>query len=331
MPANLTQQYLKAEQEYRRAATPDEELACLQAMLRELPKHKGTDKLQAELKQKISKAKKEIESGGKGKGRKGHGVRVPRQGAGTVAVLGGPNAGKSQLVRTLTNASPEVAEYPFTTHQPLPAMMPWEDVMVQMIDTPPITRDHLEPYMQGIIRGADLALLLVSLGSDDGIDHCQELVDRLAATKTRLGRESCLDAADLGASYTQTRLVATMLDVPDAADRQELLTEFCPLDVPRSAVSVVTGAGLEDLQRAIFSALDVVRVYSKLPAAKEPDFERPYTLRRGGTLLDMAELVHRDFATHLRFARVWGTAVHDGTTVKGDYVLHDRDIVELHK
>jgi hypothetical protein len=87
---------------------------------------------------------------------------------------------------------------------------------------------------------------------------------------------------------------------------------------------------LEPLREAIYRAMDVVRVYSKLPAAKQADMERPFTLRRGSTVMEMAGQVHKDFLDHLKFARVWGTAVHDGTVVKGDHVLHDLDIVELH-
>ena len=327
MPANLTQQYLKAEAEYRRASTPEEELECLQIMLRELPKHKGTDKLNAELKQKISKVKKELQQP---KEAKRAGLRIPRQGAGRAVIIGGPNAGKSQLMRSLTRATPEVAPYPFTTTQPLPGMMPWQDVMVQLIDTPPITADYLDPIAQGLIRGADLALLVVDLGCDEGIDGLQEVLQHLSSTKTRLAAESYLDEADIGVSYTGTLLVPNKIDVPEAAERLELMHEFCPLDFPEHVISAERGTDLEQLRDAIYRPLDVVRIYTKLPNAKEPDYDRPFTIRRGGTLLEIAELIHKDFASNLKFARVWGSAVHDATQVKGDYVLHDKDVVELH-
>ncbi len=329
MPANLTPSYLKAEEEYRRAGTVEEELKCLQVMLAEIPKHKGTDKLQADIKAKIAKAKRELQAERR-VGKKSHGVRIPRQGAGTVVLLGGPNAGKSQLLKSLTRANPEVAPYPFTTHVPIPGMMPWEDVFVQLVDTPPITREYMESYTQGFIRAADLVLLTVDLGSDAGIEQCQDVVDRLAQTKTRLGRTSCLGEEDVGLSYTQTFLVPNKMDLPDAPQRLELLHELCPLDFPEYVISAQHGTGLEPLREGIYGAMDVIRVYSKLPAAKEPDLQRPFTLRRGSTLLDMAGQVHKDFLDHLKFARVWGSAVHPGTAVKGDYVLHDKDVVELH-
>src|SRR4051794_26801652 len=207
MPANLTPQYKKAEEEYRRAQSPEDELRCLELMLREIPKHKGTDKLQAELKAKISKAKHESEAAKKS-GKKGpHGPHIQRQGAGRAIILGGPNAGKSQLLAKLTRAMPEVAPYPFTTRELQPGMMPWEDVMVQLIDTPPITADFLDPSLLGVIRGSDLALLIFDAGSDDGVDGLTPLLDRLNQSKTRLARESYLDDEDVGLSFTQTFLV----------------------------------------------------------------------------------------------------------------------------
>ncbi|GAF93342.1 unnamed protein product, partial [marine sediment metagenome] len=169
MAANLTQQYHKAEEQYRQAATPDEELRCLEVMLRELPKHKGTDKLQAELKQKISHARKESESEAKA-GKKSHRTRIPRQGAGRAVLVGGPNAGKSALLAALTRATPEVAPYPFTTRESSPGMMPWEDVQVQLIDTPPVTADACDPTLVGLIRGADLVLLVADIGNDEGLE-----------------------------------------------------------------------------------------------------------------------------------------------------------------
>ena len=330
MPANLTAQYLKAEEEYRRATTLEEELKCLQVMLQEIPKHKGTDHLQAMLKSKISKAKKEIQAEKRGAGKKSRGLRIPRQGAGTAIILGGPNAGKSQLLASLTRATPEVAPYPFTTQLPAPGMMPWQDVTVQLIDSPPITGDYMESNTYGLIRAADLALLVVDLGADEGIEGCQDVLDRLNNTKTRLAKTSYLDEEDIGLSFTQTFLVPNKIDLPEAAERLELLHELLPMDFPEYVVSAQQRTGLEALCEAIYKAMDMVRVYTKLPSAREPDRDRPFTIRRGRTLLELAGLVHKDYIDGLKFARVWGTAVHDGTLVKGDYVLHDEDIVELH-
>lgn len=329
MAANLTPQYHKAEQEYRRATTKEEELKWLQAMLREIPKHKSSEKLQSELKQKISRTKKEIETDRK-TGKAGPGFRIVRQGAGTAVVLGAPNVGKSQLMASLTRAQPEVAPYGFTTRIPAPAMMPWNNVQVQLIDTPPVTADFLDPVLYGIIRAADVALLVVDLGCDEGIEQCQELLEHLEGTKTRLGRTSSLDERDVGLSFTRTLSVINKIDMPGAAERLELFHELCPLDFEEHVISAVDGTGLEELREAVYHSLGVIRVYTKLPHAKEADMSNPFTIPAGGTVMDVAVQVHKDFVDNLKFARVWGEQVHDGTVVKGDHVMCDRDIVELH-
>ncbi len=236
MPANLTQQYLKAEAEYRRATTREEELACLQVMLKEIPKHKGTDHLQADLKTKIAKLKKDLVAEKSGK-KSGRGLRIPRQGAGTAILLGGPNAGKSQLICSLTRATPEVAPYPFTTQTPAPAMMPFEDVTVQLIDTPPVTKDFMDPHIYGLVRSADLVLLMVDLGSDDGMEQCQEVLDRLSGDQNPPGGQSYLDENDVGLSYTRTFAVPNKIDLPEAAGRLELFHELCPLDFTEYPIS----------------------------------------------------------------------------------------------
>jgi ribosome-interacting GTPase 1 len=330
MPANLTPQYHKAEAAYRQAESPQEELECLQLMLREIPKHKGTDRLQADLKTKIAKVKAETQKSSASSATKAAATKIPKQGAGRVLLIGAPNSGKSQLLAALTRAQPEIAPYPFTTQAPMPGMMLYEDCPFQLIDLPPITADYFSPATIGLVRGADLVLLVIDLGSDSLVEETSAVLDQFANGKTRFGRHTMLDEEDIGVSYTQTLVLLNKMDDPQAHERLALLDEFLDLPLDRIEVSATQGTGLDHLRREVFERLEIVRVYAKHPKEKEPDRSKPFTIRRGETLVEVAEHVHRDLAAQLKGARIWGAAVHDGTTVKPDYQPQDGDVVELH-
>ena len=329
MPANLPPQYSKAEAEFRKAATPAARLETLREMFRLLPKHKGTEKLQSDLKQKISRAKDEIE-GARSPGKKtAPGHKVPREGAGQVVLVGGPNGGKSAILAALTNARPEVAPYPFTTRAPYPGIMTWQDVRVQLVDLPPVTADFLEPWVPTLIRSADAALLVVDLASDDLIDAAEAALARLNAVHTELVGELPFDVDDEAVRHIKTVLVANKLDADGAEDRLEVIREWAAETFPVIASSVLKGQGLDVLRRASYDLLGLIRIYTKIPG-KPADRTKPFTVPCGSTVADLAVEVHRDFEQSLKFARVWGTGVFEGQTVKRDHELHDADVVELH-
>jgi uncharacterized protein len=330
MAANLTPQYLEAETEYKKAQTPDDRLAALRKMWSLLPKHKASEKLQAELKKKISAAREELEDRQHKGGKKaGASHKVPKQGAGQVILVGPPNAGKSRLLTRLTRATPEVAPYPFTTREPHVGMMDWEDTKVQLIDTPPITADFLEGYLSSMVRTADAALLMVDLADDDGPFTVQAVLDRLAQAKTVLVGRNPDAIDDFSIEYVRTMLVANKIDADGAADRLDIVREMLADQFPIQAISAEHGQGMEELRHAIYQFLNVIRVYTKKPG-KPADMTSPFTVPEGSTLIELATHVHRDFEEKLKSAKVWGTGVFDGQSVPRDHVLHDKDIVELH-
>ncbi len=330
MPANLPPQYSKVEDELRRAGTPAERLELLRELFRILPKHKGTEKLQSDLKQKISRARDELAEGARGGKKSGVSHKVPRDGAGQVVLIGGPNAGKSALLKALTHAHPEVAAYPFTTRAPQPGMMPYDDVMVQLVDLPPVAPEFLEPWLPSIVRSADAALLVVDLGDDDGPDAAEAAVRRLAEVHTELVGTLPHDAEDEAIIHVPTALVAHKLDAPGAADRLEVVREwFGDRFGPTVPASAVVGLGLDELRRAAYDLLGVIRIYTKVPG-KPVDRAHPFTVPAGSTVLDLARTIHRDLEHTLKFAKLWGTGVFEGQTVKRDHELHDADVVELH-
>lgn len=327
MSANLTLRFKLAEKAFRQASTPLEELRCLETMLTELPKHKGTDKMQADIKGRISRLKKQL-AAAKPDGARAS-SRVPRQGAGRAVIIGPPNSGKSQLLGALTRAEPEIGDYPFTTRTIQPAMMPWQDVLIQVIDTPPITKDVFDANVEALIRNSDVVVLLLDLGSDEGPQDLMGLLDRVEVSKTRLAAESFVDQNEIGVTFTQTIFAPNKIDCSDSEMRLEFFNDERPLKFQTCPISALVGTGLDSLRDSIFGALDIVRIYTKLPTEKEPDMTNPYTMPRGSTLSELAPKIHQDFAGGFKNARVWGENVHDATIVKGEYILFDKDVIEL--
>jgi ribosome-interacting GTPase 1 len=327
MPANLTPIYREAEAKFKAAVTREERIAALEEMLRVIPKHKGTEHLQADLRSRLSKLKQEPK---KKSIAKGLSHKIPKEGAGQVALVGAPNSGKSSLVASLTHAKPDVAAYPMTTLKATPGMMPFEDVGFQLVDLPPLCHEHVEPWVFDLTRASDLVWLVVSIQAPlQGLELVEELLGGKAIGLYPAGSDAPVSPRP-GWSYKKTLLVMTGMDIPGALGDLEALEELVDLPWPRVTVSTTTGDSLDDLGKATFEALDIMRVYSKEPR-KDPDLTRPFTLPRGSTVEDLAAAIHKEIAQEIKFARVWGPSAFDGQSVHEHHVLEEGDIVELHR
>ena len=330
MPANLTPQYKEAEERYRQAGTPEEKLAALEDMLAIIPKHKGTEHLQADIKTRIAKLRKLDEK--KGQGKHGPEYNVEKEGGGQVVLVGPPNSGQSTLLSRLTNARPEIGDYPFTTQKPLPGMMEYEDIKFQIVDMPPVTEEFTEPWMVAVGKNADACALVVDMNAGSVLEDIETTLGVLEKHRLRLwGWERTAPPVE-GTVLMQTRkavMLANKMDLSDAADNLQVISEMYGDRFPILEVSGATGAGLEEVRQTVFRMLDVVRVYTKIPG-KPADMKSPYVIPRGTTVIELATMVHKDLAQKLRFARIWGTHMFDGQMASRDHVLEDKDVIELH-
>jgi ribosome-interacting GTPase 1 len=296
-------------------------------MLQLIPKHKGTERLQADLKTRLKEARSEAHAEKSApKGTRSY--RIPRQGAGTVILVGAPNSGKSRMLKELTSAHPEVAAYPFTTREPLPGMMHWQDVTMQLIDTPPVTVHHIEPYLTGFVRSADAVVLCMDGSGDDAPQKTLDVLNQFANRKARLASSTGFDEEDMTIVNVRTLLAVTHASDPDAQLRVEMFRELSGSNLETLMVEFDDASTIEPLRSAIYDMLGVMRLYTKRPG-KPAEQDSPFTLPIGATVEDLAERVHRDLAASLKHARIWGIAG-DGLTVGRDHVLADRDVVELH-
>jgi ribosome-interacting GTPase 1 len=323
MPANLPPQYFEAEKNFRAAKTPVEKIVALEEMLAIMPKHKGTDHLRAELRSRIAKLN---QMSAKKSGAQRTSMIIEKEGAAQVAVIGLPNAGKSQLVARITNASPMVGDYPFTTHAACPGMMVFENIQIQMIDTPPLAPQSIEWWLTPMLRRADALLIMVDL-SNDPLGQIDAILEELSKMRISIGAEKSGEEVIL--SQPKAIIIGNKLDLDGAHDNYAILQNKYGEQLPVTAISAKDGTGVEELRFKVYKMLDIIRLYTKVPGQK-PDFNTPIILKSGSTLADAAASVHKDFGAKLKYARVWGSGKHDGIMVKREHIMQDGDIVELH-
>jgi len=324
MPANLPPTYFAAEKVYKNAKSIPEKIAALEEMLAIMPKHKGTDKLRAGLTRKIAQLRENAEA--RSKTKRGSVYSIDKQGASQMILVGMPNTGKSSLLAALTHATPDIANYPFTTSVPVIGMMPYEDIQIQIIDLPPIADEVRKLPYYNLLRTADVLLIVVD-GSGDPVTELELLFEELEEGKVF---SPFTDEEDIpiGAVRKKMLIIVNKCD-GCGEDVIEKMDAFLAGRIDMIAVSAKDGAAMDDLKQRIYQVAEIVRIYTKVPH-KKPDMGSPYVLQAGKTVMDLAREIHKDFAENLKYSRVWGSSRFEGQSVQRDYVLQDGDIVELH-
>ena len=325
MPANLTPEYFKAEKWYKSATTNDEKILALERMLAVMPKHKGTDHLKADLRKKLSRLK---DAGTQKKGGSHVDIfHVPRGGAGQIVLIGTPNCGKSSIVAALTNAKVNVADFPFATGGPVPGMVTFEDVHIQLVDMPPIAADYSAPGQVGTYRNCDLIAIVIDL-SGDVAEQFGVCMDFLETRDLLIDAETPASDDHGNALAKEAFFICTKTDIANSG-ALENLKQLSKRPLEFVEISTVTDGGLDELPKKFFELLGIIRVYAK-PPGKPADMTEPFTLPVGSTVMDLATDIHRQLAEKLKFARIWGTGVYDGQNTQRTHVLNDKDIIELH-
>jgi hypothetical protein len=328
MPANLTPQYLSAEKRYKEAQSDRERLEALKEMYALMPKHKGTDKLQADLKRRISQLRDDIQKGGKGSKQQFR-YHVDSEGMPQIVLIGPTNVGKSQLLAALTHAHPEIADYPYTTRIYLPGVMNYLNYHIQIVDMPPISTDFMEFWVTEIIKHADAALLVVDLAAADPLSPVEEIQHLLKEKNIHLTRKEWPPDPYRQEHYLLTMIVGNKSDQKSAPENWQVLQELYGSEFLMCPVAAINGSNLEELKKMCVQFLNIIRVYSK-PPGKPHSEEKPFIFKKGSTLLDFASAIHHDFSQNLKFARVWGSGKFQGQRINRDYKLMDEDIIELH-
>ncbi len=291
MPINAGAEYYAAEKKYLEARTKEEKIKALEEMIRVLPKHKGTENLLAQLKHRLAKLKKEGEKKSKAKPK----FSIKKEGAAQVCIIGLTNSGKSSLLKALTNAEVEIADYPFTTKKPEIGMMDFSDLQIQLVEIP----SSFDSEFISLLHTCDEILILLDATKD--LREQEEEMKKLLKEKNLLNKK-----------------MLWVLNKADISDK----------DSPYLKISPKGRVNLDILKIKIWENLNLIRVYTKSPG--KPKDLPALALPKGSTVKDVAKVIHKDFLKNFKYARIFNNTKFSGQKVGLGYELKDFDIVEIH-
>lgn len=389
MPTNLPPDAIKKWAEVEDTRNPTEKLQRMQEFLSLVPKHKGTAKLCAQIKKQMATMRKEMEQKKqKRAGKGGPKFFIEKEGAAQIALLGLTNVGKSSLLSALTNAKIEVSSNPYTTREPVPSIMNYEDVQFQIVEAPALMEGSADGRAWGLqtlalARNADGLLLMVDLSKnpvqqlslvlselekarilvskpkgrvdierrymgagmrliltgrlvDCTLKEVEELLRsyRITDAVVKISGEVALDVVEdaifESTTYRPAVIAANKIDVKGAEVNLERLERYVDKRIPVIAVSCEKRLGLDKLGETLFKTLGIMRVYTKEPSARSFS-KKPFTLKKGATLHDLAKSIHSDFERNFAFAKVWSKRLAFSPQKVGlGFVLEDGDVVEIH-
>jgi len=389
MPTNLPPDAKKKWAEVEATKYPRERLQRMEEFLSLVPKHKGTLKLRGQIKKQMATLRREIEEKKRKKtGKGGPKFFIEKEGAAQIGVIGVTNVGKSSLLSAITNAKVEVSTSPYTTREPVPGIMNYEDVQFQVVEAPALMEGSADGKAWGLqtlasARNADGLILMVDLSQDpvqqlslilSELDKARILVSRpkarveiekkymgaglriiligrlldctmkdvegllksyrIADAVVKISGEASLDDVEeaiFGSpTYKPTIIVANKMDSKDSEAKLELLKIFVGNTLPILPVSCINHAGLDKLGEILFRTLDIIRVYTKEPSVKEFS-KKPFILKKGATIYDLAKNIHSDLSRNFSFAKIWAKRlVFSPQKVGSTFVLEDGDVVEIH-
>jgi ribosome-interacting GTPase 1 len=328
MPTNVPPEYHAIEKRHKAATTIEGKISTLEEMIAICPKHKGTDKLRAGMRKKLSRLKDAGQAAKKSQNKQKSLFNINKEGAGQVILIGASNTGKSSILDSFSNADPKIDVFPQTTWEPMPGMMEFEDIQIQLIDTPPLTDEYIDPEFFNLVFRCDIILIVIDIQAHPEKQFRKTLnILKDHNIYPQHQQERCND--DKTITFKPIQILINKCDDPDCDEIVELFKILLEEEWPILTISVKNSINLDKFRRNIFESLKVIRVYAKSPG-KKADLKLPFLLKKGQTVEDFAKKVHKDFAAQLKTARAWGTGVYDGQPVHRDHQLHDMDIVELH-
>jgi uncharacterized protein len=356
MPSNVSLEFAEAQKKYNKATTDEEKLVALQEMKSTAPHHKGAENLRAEINRKLSALKASMERQKTQKAKKGSApsMYVKKDGIGQIAILGLPNTGKSWLLNKLVGKEiAEVTNYPFSTYKPEPGMMDYEGGKLQIVELPAIIEGSAKGKSNGreiisLARNAD-ALIIVGNKDEQKIVEKELEKSKIFINKTRpkikVSPSNFSGIQISGKKYLrfpEEQLIGYLKNTGHANANVIISGQINSLTEVSEALNTsivyrktlfinareVTEHSLVDLRDKLFLLLDKILVYTKKPG-KEVEKEDPMAMKKGSTLEDMAQHLHKDFANKLKFAKVWGSTKFPGQRVGPDYELKNKDVVEI--